>query len=199
MWRVVLRCFLEVRYKSATPTMRKSYEAAFLCLTPESLIAYPDEETVATPESFTKENGLARCIVKESLRLYPPTKRIYRAVVRDTGLSIFATLLRSFRVNRIHAVDIETLHRRSDVWGADATSFRPERWISMQKDPAEFMPFGHGRFACPTRTGLGPFLIAVSLSSYAKIRSIFSMLTRNADPDANLALGDSRQLGIGRR
>lgn len=44
------------------------------------------------------------------------------------------------------------LHRRRDIWGADADSFRPERWLDVAPDSARpewsFVPFLGGPRAC---------------------------------------------------
>lgn len=41
------------------------------------------------------------------------------------------------------------MHRRADLWGADAESFRPERWEDGQQQLGwQFLPFNGGPRAC---------------------------------------------------
>lgn len=65
-------------------------------------------------------------IVDEALRLYPPTRRIYRSL--HNGCEI--------------AVDVEFLHRDQKTWGEDAGVFDPKRWLmddEMKKQKHEGM------------------------------------------------------------
>lgn len=40
------------------------------------------------------------------------------------------------------------MHRREDLWGADAHVFRPERWETM-RPTFEYLPFNAGPRICP--------------------------------------------------
>ncbi|KAF6830355.1 hypothetical protein CPLU01_07410 [Colletotrichum plurivorum] len=89
---------------------------------------------------------------REALRLYPPTKRIYRA--SDT-LKV--------------AADVESLHHDERIWGTDALEFRPGRFATLTQDQCDaYMPFGVGKNACPAANGFGnraiAFLVVVLLS-----------------------------------
>lgn len=45
---------------------------------------------------------------------------------------------------------INILHRDTKIWGADATTFRPERWLEPKLQPRwEYLPFGGGKRNCP--------------------------------------------------
>lgn len=86
-------------------------------------------------------------IVAEGLRLYPPTKRIYRQMETEEV-----------------AVDIEYLHRNIDEWGDDALEFVPSRWATSATEGVEkrgYIPFGAGRFECPARPHFWPFTIGI--------------------------------------
>ncbi|KAK7713346.1 hypothetical protein SLS64_004596 [Diaporthe eres] len=39
------------------------------------------------------------------------------------------------------------MHRRIDIWGADADEFRPERWVGA-RHAWEYLPFNGGPRAC---------------------------------------------------
>lgn len=46
---------------------------------------------------------------------------------------------------------IHALHRRTDVFGPDASEFRPERWETVNPSIFEYFPFGAGPRQCPGR------------------------------------------------
>ncbi|OTB01266.1 hypothetical protein M426DRAFT_323655 [Hypoxylon sp. CI-4A] len=87
---------------------------------------------------------------QEGLRLYPPTKRIHRAVPTEYT-NAYAVV----------AADVEWCHRNGCIWGPDALKFRPSRFRT-EREPGEydapltddmrhaFMPFGVGKHQCPT-------------------------------------------------
>lgn len=52
------------------------------------------------------------------------------------------------------AYSVWCLHRRRDLWGADAESFRPERWEGYNPPAWEFVPFNGGPRACLGRESL---------------------------------------------
>ncbi len=43
------------------------------------------------------------------------------------------------------------MHRSPDLWGPDASEFKPERWEKETKLPSKFVPFGGGARICPGR------------------------------------------------
>lgn len=98
---------------------------------------------------FGKQNRgcSVRDIVFESLRLYPPTKRIYR---------------QNHENGEILAVDVEYLHRMEEVW-IHGKEFRPNRWNTLEGDTVykeAWMPFGKGSFQCPAYN-LAPVMIGI--------------------------------------
>ncbi|PQE09926.1 Cytochrome P450 protein [Rutstroemia sp. NJR-2017a BVV2] len=139
LWRVVFRCFLEVSFRN--PSHITEWKGLF-----ERFLENP------TPRQFSERKGRSAVqdIVKESLRLYPPTRRIYRQEAEDSAL---------------FAIDVEYLQRMEEVWGADGKSFRPERWGILEAAgnasyKRAWMPFGKGSFDCPARK-LAPMMIGV--------------------------------------
>ncbi|KXL43911.1 hypothetical protein M433DRAFT_44838, partial [Acidomyces richmondensis BFW] len=132
LWRVVLRCFVEI-------TARSHSEFAKWC---HVLQAFANNPTI---EQLDKNIGnppvSASDIAKESLRLYPPTRRVYRDLKVDD------------QIRRI-AADIENSQRKSEPWGDDPLIFRPERWNEQnlnnsQTENTAFFAFGVRPFACP--------------------------------------------------
>ncbi|KAI1000830.1 hypothetical protein K3495_g7366 [Podosphaera aphanis] len=143
LWRVVYRCFLEVRFRFSPPQLLRA-RTRF-----EKFLATPNIETM-------KEGNCAspsvEAIVCEALRLYPPTRRIHRKK------EVFGT------------IDVENQHRREEIWGMDALKFQPERWMQANfVVPEVYMPFGkasgEGYFECPAKKTVGPMMIAIIVAS----------------------------------
>ncbi|CCD52935.1 similar to cytochrome P450 [Botrytis cinerea T4] len=140
LWRIVLRCFLEISFchSSDVAAEWKDVLSQFL--------------KNMTAEQFGKRIGKfsARDIVFEALRLYPPTKRIYRQD-KDNG-SVFA-------------VDVEFIQRAEEIWGTDGNDFRPERWFELESKgnvayKEAWMPFGKGKFLCPA-SKMAPMMVGM--------------------------------------
>jgi len=118
MWRVVLRCFLEIKHRGANGGPAWTL----------SLLQYLDDLKDATAINPTKafhkptdnptETDIDQIrpveIVKEALRLYPPTRRVHR--VFD---------------GQAQSADIETCQRFELLGGNDPLVYRPERWQSI--------------------------------------------------------------------
>ncbi|GAB7365177.1 hypothetical protein MBLNU230_g6264t1 [Neophaeotheca triangularis] len=129
MWRVVLRCFIEIAAREHPRAQTwKNVLASFL--------ADPTKDKV----SFEKGQGIAASYVSaEALRLYPPTRRVYRAYQSKTG------------EHGEVAADIEAVHHDPANWGPDPLVFRPERWDSKDPNNPAFLAFGSKPFNCPAK------------------------------------------------
>jgi hypothetical protein len=144
LWRIVLRAFLEIRFRSAvhsdlTPIFRRFIE------NPSRL----------TFELSHYSSGISiKHLVNESLRLYPPTRRIYRQMGLDDGA----------RKERL-GVDVEALQRQESIWGNNALDWDPRRWVNKIKTNEGFVPFGMGKFECPARGSFGPMMVGVLVGS----------------------------------
>ncbi|KAI1517899.1 hypothetical protein Ptr86124_003200 [Pyrenophora tritici-repentis] len=109
MWRVVIRCFLEIKYCGAPnkldwTTILRGYLEDLGNANCKLNDAFHKSSTTASSVRPAE-------IVKETLRLYPPTRRIYRMYFDE-------------RV----ATDIEECHRFEILGGQDPLTFRLERW-----------------------------------------------------------------------
>jgi hypothetical protein len=139
LWRAVLRCFLEVQFRAGkkAPAWRKLL-AQYL-------------EQPSNHRFYVSRDGVSPAfLVKETLRLYPPTKRIYRATTKYEW----------------SAVDVEHLHCSPDIWGEDASCFRPERWRDADAAAERsWMPFGTGIFVCPAKGEFAPRLIGILVAA----------------------------------
>lgn len=147
LWRVVLRGLIEVGFHD-------SDDGPTHC---SILQKFHDNPTV---EALNHADGVggtsAGNIVKEVLRLYPPTRRIYRDYKdQDSGAAI------------TRAADVEALHRNETVWGSDASVFDPSRWSETgftERTKDSFLAFGASPFPCVARSageGFLPFGVAI--------------------------------------
>lgn len=162
MWRVVMRCVLEVRYRNDQRC------AEWNAILKKYLDAQQDgQATGRDPLWEASENGVAAIdIVKETLRLYPPSRRIHR-VFHGSPMS----------------ADIEECQRSALLGQDDPLVFRPERWqdicpetrdrvfaeeegakklLKREEEALGFMPFAFVCAADRTETqGFGIKLIAL--------------------------------------
>ncbi|QDS70777.1 hypothetical protein FKW77_004066 [Venturia effusa] len=151
MWRVVLRCLIEVRFRGASQKDEQTWTEALT-----SHVADP-----SGAESCDETKLSAKHIAKEALRLYPPTRRIDRKFPDNDTIS---------------KADIEACHRNPLLAGEEPLIFDPSRWIQIEaqtegssKSKAHeheqslgYMPFGSGNFQCPAdRTDFGWRMIGV--------------------------------------
>lgn len=147
LWRVVLRLFLEVAFRNsgAAPGWR------------QSLHIYLGDQTKfrsrlnaqSVPPSF---------LVDEALRLYPPTRRLYRTF--QFGPNSEKTTV---------SADVEACQRNPDIWGPRSFEFFPQRWENVSEEARKtFSPFGGKTFTCPAKQEFGPRVIGVLVAALAE-------------------------------
>ncbi|KAI0538912.1 hypothetical protein GGR58DRAFT_525527 [Xylaria digitata] len=156
LWRVVLLTFVSIANQNEDPQTTKELHEAIKNV----------------PQCFSQKDKAemrALAIAKEGLRLYPPTKRIYRATSTADG------------ENGVVAADVEKCHREYRFWGPDALQFKPMRfhdwpregrakplsrttvlnrhveWLETQS----YFPFGVGGHICPAAGGFGEKIITL--------------------------------------
>ncbi|KAF1962595.1 hypothetical protein CC80DRAFT_370653, partial [Byssothecium circinans] len=121
MWRAVMRCVLEVVYRNDRERQQavmsegdgKPIETELEGILAQYLDALSNPEAM-NDDVFWKQSATgitAADIVKEALRLYPPSRRIHRAFHGE-----------------FQRADIEKLHRSALLGQEDPLTFRPERW-----------------------------------------------------------------------
>lgn len=144
LWRVVLRLFLEVSFRNpdGAPGWR------------QALHIYLNDQTKfrsrlnaqSVPSSF---------LVDEALRLYPPTRRLYRTF--QLGPNSETTTV---------SADVEACQRKPDVWGSRSFEFLPQRWENISEEARKtFTPFGGKTFTCPAKQEFGPRIIGVLVAA----------------------------------
>ncbi|RAL08921.1 uncharacterized protein BO97DRAFT_459915 [Aspergillus homomorphus CBS 101889] len=142
-WRINLRMLLELQFNAGNdrPKWR------------ETMIAFMRKPTKAQFEDRQTSEVSAKDLVAEALRLYPPTKRIYRAFEweedGDTKLDTFAA-------------DVEECHLSNEIWGLDALRYNPLRWKTLTDAQKEaYLPFGGAPYECPAKAVFGPRMIGL--------------------------------------
>jgi cytochrome P450 len=111
-------------------------------------------------------------VVKESLRLRPLSTTFPR-VATETLVVNGNQIPRGWFVdwNAVLTHELDPVTYREDGSHMDIVKgFRPERWLSDDTAPSEFVPFGHGPRYC-----LGANL------AYAEMKVFLSLLARNVD------------------
>lgn len=113
----------------------------------EAFLLHPDTSQF---RQFLGAQSSVEAIVQETLRLYPPTRRISRVVTLPTFPLLPSSLTRCLRRELTVAADIESLQRDS-VWGPSAHEFdamrhNEERCTASQRKT--LLAFGTGRLTC---------------------------------------------------
>ncbi|KAK8092257.1 uncharacterized protein PG998_015089 [Apiospora kogelbergensis] len=109
----------------------------------------------------TEEESTILMISKEALRLYPPTKRIYRATPSELHTAT------STPTPIIVAADIESLHRDRFIWGHNAHDFflpRMSQGLTQHQKDA-YMPFGLAPHLCPASNKFGERMVAMLIGT----------------------------------
>lgn len=82
----------------------------------------------------------------------PPVPLNFRVAVKDTSLPVGGGPNgRSpvyVRKGQVVTYSVFAMHRRKDIWGADAEEFRPERWEENGRRGWEYLPFNGGPRIC---------------------------------------------------
>ena len=142
LWQVVLSGFVQLGFNS-------HYFDTAIWL--KQLEVFLDRPTRMAFDDATCNTSI-RYIVAEILRLYPPTKRIKR-----------------FYDGHLIDIDVEYLQRDLEIWGNDGCVFKPERWRTItERQEKAYMPFGSGKFVCPSRRVVGPMLIGILVAVLVK-------------------------------
>ncbi|CEL05759.1 hypothetical protein ASPCAL06874 [Aspergillus calidoustus] len=142
LWRIVLRLFPVLDSSQREEDYRQILPGFVHSPTPTQFKLESDDERIS-----------AESLVKEALRLYPPTRRIRRAFQFAGGSTDPNSNNRVEVVTA--AADVEACQLDTDLWGADAMQFNPARW----RKEENFLAFGDRPFLCPASRGFDPMVI----------------------------------------
>jgi cytochrome P450 len=123
-------CYSLMRHPSALATLRKEIESSFPgpLSTHNSTNGNPSIPLLKMSVADLQPTNLPTTIsiFNESLRLYPPVPFEIKQCQVDTTLPDGTFLSK----NSIIVWCIWAMNRSRDIWGDEAESFRPERWLS---------------------------------------------------------------------
>lgn len=110
------------------------------------------------PPTRTIENlKVTRAAVKEALRLHPPVWVLPRRAARATTVNGY-----SIAAGSEVLINIYGIHRDPRQW-REPNRFEPNRFLDLQADPADYMPFGIGARQCLGRhLGLAEITLTVA-------------------------------------
>ncbi|KAK5064352.1 hypothetical protein LTR84_000185 [Exophiala bonariae] len=111
-----------------------------------------DKGAVSRPITFAQAQGLKylQAVVKEGMRLHPSAALPLWRNVPEGGATIAGQY---FRAGTVVGINPWVAHRNQSIFGPDAKSFRPERWLEASSEQAAAMerywiPFGMGARTC---------------------------------------------------
>ena len=126
--------------------------AYFLCYACFELARNPDVQEALRQELSTDEDELFRRVVRETLRLYPVIPMVTRVAACSTKVVDGHGNNKSIPKGARLIVPFFLLNRLPEVWGADAASFKPDRFLDINGGVAApsqgFLPFGSGARTC---------------------------------------------------
>ncbi|KIY53789.1 hypothetical protein FISHEDRAFT_32633 [Fistulina hepatica ATCC 64428] len=99
---------------------------------------------------LNKSRVSAQDMVRETLRVHPPTKRIGRVMPDSSWIRHILGLTHDV----LHRADVEAAQRKASVWGEAPGIWRPERFIKGKggaHSSAQLLAFGYGPGACIAR------------------------------------------------
>ncbi|KAI0020823.1 hypothetical protein F4780DRAFT_779266 [Xylariomycetidae sp. FL0641] len=197
MWRVVLATFISAAYRQVTDETATRFEEMLR----DVPACFEEKPGFQHRLNNTRLEKKALTFAMEGLRLYPPTKRIYRA--RN---------LSNPTAEEVVAADVERWHREPMIWGPDALEFRPSRFDTNlwrvhpyrnQPLPAPkrdaYMPFGVGKNMCPAASGFGYRAIVLLVATLARNLGTYDNGLRIRDGDAALSREARSPLPSGRQ
>jgi hypothetical protein len=179
LWRVVLRCLIETLWRQSS--MSSLWIQCFRDFAENGYRFHSDPENDGS--------CAAADLVNETLRLYPPTKRVYRWQQMESPHGTMDADPELF------SADIEALHRSPTEFISRnyPTNFMIGRWREFRvrgsaqsgaETPQSFIPFGYGPFVCPARGDFAPKAIIVLVGAlYTVLRDAEVRLTADDELD----------------
>ncbi|KAB8079609.1 cytochrome P450 [Aspergillus leporis] len=110
---------------------------------------HPREEIT---QAKLKDIPYLRYVLNEVLRLLPPVPLNFRVAIKDTSLPVGGGPDGKspvfVRKGQAVTYSVYAMHRRTDLYGPDAHTFRPERWEENGRRGWDYLPFNGGPRIC---------------------------------------------------
>ncbi|KAI0550397.1 cytochrome P450 [Xylaria curta] len=121
----------------------------------EEIVDFQEQGLLSASFGFkeTQQMPYLQAVIKEALRIHPATGLPLEREVPEGGATISG---RFFPAGTIVGINSWVAHRNTQIFGADADEFRPERWLISDEDKLsamnrQWIPFGVGSRTCMGR------------------------------------------------
>lgn len=118
---------------------------------------------LSVPPTFKEVQSMPylQAIIQEAQRLHPAAGLPLQRVVPEGGADIAGY---TFPAGTVVGVNPFVLHSNSRIFGDDATSFRPERWLDPDKEKVSYMQRHNMAFGLGSRTCIGRNISMLEMS-----------------------------------
>ncbi|CAG8508242.1 16196_t:CDS:2 [Dentiscutata erythropus] len=161
MWRVLLYAILEIKVREILLIKNNSKRMKNIHLKDlnDSINIF-----LKNPSYSTLKGNSLNLIVKETLRLYPATRRIHRTCN-----------------GRKYTIDVETIHRDPTIWGDDSLHFKPERFEKPNVlSSFSYIPFSVGHMRCVAADKFAPTVAAILIAAVLSSVDIIDVVDNEA-------------------
>ena len=118
----------------------------------DEIFTATEEDNLSSPPKFKEGNALPylQAVIQEAMRLHPPVGLPLQRVVPAGGYHICGY---RFPEGTVVGVSALAIHLDTSIFGEDAATFRPERWLDAEKESLTlmqryWMPFRLGSRTC---------------------------------------------------
>ncbi|XVE55818.1 hypothetical protein DITRI_Ditri03aG0187700 [Diplodiscus trichospermus] len=156
----------------------------------EEIVSHVGHEHLLNDSDLAKLPYL-RCIVDETLRLYPPGPVLFPHCSSEDCMVGGYEIPKGTQL----LVNVWAIHRDPSVW-EEPTKFKPERFEgTFEEKGVKYLPFGVGRRACPGAT-MGVRLVSLALGAAIQCFEWEKVGSDKVDmtPGTGLALSKARPL-----
>ncbi|CAG8749842.1 236_t:CDS:1, partial [Racocetra fulgida] len=161
MWRVLLYAILEIKVREillSKNNLKRKNDKYFKNLN-NSIDTF-----LKNPSHSTLRTNQLDLIVKETLRLYPATRHLYRT-----------------QNEKKYGIDIEAIQRDTTVWGDDALCFKPERFENPNASSSpSYIPFSVGKMKCIAANKFAPTVAAILIAAVLSSVDIVDVVENEA-------------------
>lgn len=146
---------------AGSDTTAAALTAIFYCLlkSPSALAKLREEVSyakkagnLASPPTFKEAYAMPylHAVIQEAMRMHAPVGLPLQRVVPPGGYQICGHF---FPAGTVVGISVPAIHFDTSIFGADAATFRPERWLDSDKEKVSvmqryWMPFGLGSRTC---------------------------------------------------